>query len=238
MAAGRRDRAAVWLFVAAALAFFGSAAGGWAQQAPAPVGQPLAVPPSISTDQLPSYTSYGRVEAGWEAYQRAEAQRRQAIARQLQTIDSMVWYSGLPGYRYPPSLASIYANPWGWSVASSRVIRPYRHPFPAHRFYVFADPFEPWPIVPGDIYGYPYVDRVEQPVGHQVIVTGPGGYIYRPVYAWELAPNESGRASGVSPSRPASPPASAPVPPPPPTPALPPAEPLPVPPAQSGPREF
>ena len=46
--------------------------------------------------------------------------------------------------------------------------------------------FEPWPLVPGDIYGYPYVNRVEQPLGHKVIRTGPNSYIYRPVYASDL----------------------------------------------------
>jgi hypothetical protein len=42
--------------------------------------------------------------------------------------------------------------------------------------------FEPWPRVPGDIWGYPQNRPVEQPLGHESRQVGPNRWIYRPVY--------------------------------------------------------
>ncbi len=47
----------------------------------------------------------------------------------------------------------------------------------------FADPFEPWPHVPGDIWGYPLARPIAQPIGHESLQTGPNRWIYRPLYA-------------------------------------------------------
>ena len=45
----------------------------------------------------------------------------------------------------------------------------------------FGNVFEPWPLVPGDIYGWPYLPQ-ENPTGHVIRETGPNGYTYGPVY--------------------------------------------------------
>ena len=116
--------------------------------------------------------TYGPLDAGRDAYERAERQRRQVIDRQLQTIEDMVWYSGLPGFdRVPASLDAVYAGVAA-HVPRRALRRAYRAGYP-HATYRYSYPqyaypktpfvFEPWPLVPGDIYGYPYVDRVEQP---------------------------------------------------------------------------
>jgi hypothetical protein len=42
--------------------------------------------------------------------------------------------------------------------------------------------FEPWPRVPGDIWGYPQQRPVAQPSGHESRQVGPNRWIYRPVY--------------------------------------------------------
>lgn len=46
----------------------------------------------------------------------------------------------------------------------------------------FYDPFEPWPPISGDIWGYPLNERVRQPIGHQSGQTGPNRWNYRPLY--------------------------------------------------------
>ena len=47
----------------------------------------------------------------------------------------------------------------------------------------YAQPFEPWPTVPGDIWGYPRPLPIEQPLGHESVQTAPNRWIYRPLYA-------------------------------------------------------
>lgn len=63
------------------------------------------------------------------------------------------------------------------------------------------DPFEPWPAVPGDIWGYPQNERVRQPIGHESGQVGPDRWIYRPLYAEDV---EGGPAvpEPVAPPRP------------------------------------
>jgi hypothetical protein len=51
----------------------------------------------------------------------------------------------------------------------------------------WPNPFEPWPRVPGDIWGYPGPRPVEHPVGQRSEQIGPDHWIYRPVYADEVA---------------------------------------------------
>lgn len=51
----------------------------------------------------------------------------------------------------------------------------------------WPDPFEPWPRVPGDIWGYPGPRPVEHPVGYRSEQVGPDHWIYRPVYAAEAS---------------------------------------------------
>jgi hypothetical protein len=163
-----------------------------------------------------------------------DRQRRRTIDRQIRLVDNMTWYAQPPGYyRYRPDVATVYA--YGWPGAVPRVVR---RSYWYQNYVVPYLPrvvFEPWPLVPGRVYGYPYVDRAEQPLGHKVIRTGPNGYVYRPVYPSDLvrkqaptpAPEQPGPAQSV-PEPILTPPAlDGPNP-----------EPIPAPPPESGPREF
>jgi hypothetical protein len=177
------------------------------------------------------------LDAGREAYARAETRRREGIVRQLQSIGEMLWYSGVPGYfRDPPSLGALYAYGSQRPLAARRLPGGGCYDVPQNPQ---ANLFEPWPLVPGDIYGYPYLDRVDQPRGHEIIATGPNGYVYRPIYGRDLPAPPPPAARPASP-KPESP---QPIPPKPAEPAFAPPlvggpEVIPAPPPTSGPREF
>ena len=229
----RRTAVALGLFLGFSLGTVGPAA---AADDPAP---PQAPPPQAAAQpqvepQFPR--TYGPLDASREAYERGEARRRGAIQRQIELNDEMVWYSGHPGFeRVPPGLDTIYA--YGHTYpgrpgprATVRLGHFGYYGYPATRPYPRCGAgwfppwgvFEPWPLVPGDVWGYPYVDRVEHPLGHKVIRTGPNGYIARPVYASDLEQREeevadAGQAAEAGPVVP---------------------EPLPPPPAEGRPREF
>jgi hypothetical protein len=50
----------------------------------------------------------------------------------------------------------------------------------------YPNPFEPWPRVPGDIWGYPRSRPIEHPIGHESGQIAPDRWIYRPLYAADL----------------------------------------------------
>lgn len=169
---------------------------------------------------------YDRMDAAWDSYQRAEARRRQSLGLQLEANDALAWRAGAPTYApYPPDLETIYA------YGPPRAYRGglWRSPVTAYRGYPGV--LEPWPFVPGDIYGYPYVDRVEQPRGHVVIPYGLNGYYYGPVYDRDLLPRVVPPAIAEPPA--AEKPSKAP------PQAIPPGpEPVPAPRPERGPRGF
>lgn len=181
---------------------------------------------------------YDRIEAGREAQQRAEQERMGAIGQQIATIDRNAWLAGqVTLYPYPP-VEGVYANGYGY-------VRPraYRGMwvYPGYPSYPTAPGvFEPWPIVPGVIWGYPYPDRIRQPIGHEIVRT-PNGSFYRPVYAMPQ-PSATVNPPAAAPAQP--PVAESPRPSPPPVspeaqvqPTAPPPS-TPPSPAPSGPREF
>jgi len=198
-------------------------------QVPATPEPPPAAANPQGAPQFPR--TYGRLDASRDAYERVDRKRRQAIDRQVQLNDEMVWYSGHPGYdRVPPGLDTIYAygHTQGGRPVGRRTVRlgffgsfgyPRHLSHPRHGAPWVASwgVFEPWPFVPGDIYGYPYLDRVEQPLGHKVIATGPNSYIARPVHASDLEDKGPPPPAADQPAAP---------------------EPIPAPPPRSGPREF
>ncbi len=157
----------------------------------------------------------------------------------------------LPKAYVGPTLADVYAYPpgAGGPVYYGGTARPVPAPggdrasiAPHDRNGRSAAPvpvFEPWPQVPGDIWGTPYYGYVRQPIGHVKIWTGRLSYIYKPIYASppmesaQPAPAASPRAAAPLSRRPlarpemrapgASSPAASPgSPPPPPKPAVPP----------------
>lgn len=140
-----------------------------------------------ATPAVPAPT-YGPLEAGQDAYQFAETQRRAALARQLETINQMTWWdTRLAGPGTVPSLESFYAYPRSWRATR------YGQGTGPQNSSAYGDDhgrnvFEPWPLVPGDIFSHSQVERIPQPVGHEIVVTGPNSYIYRPVYPGETIP--------------------------------------------------
>jgi hypothetical protein len=118
---------------------------------------------------------YDGIQAGLDAYRLAEEQRQAAVANQLATTDLMRAWSGLPPSRgqvmlygypavaYPPAnldYAYAYGRPW----------------------YAPRTVFEPWPVIPGDIYGFTYIPTVRQPIGRWEGQTGPNRWESHPVY--------------------------------------------------------
>jgi hypothetical protein len=184
---------------------------------PAPAPSPAADPGSARAPRAVRVPgAHDSLEAGRDAHAMAERGRRRAIDRQLQTIEDIPWYNAWYDAWGRP-YARRYALPYIYAYAP-----PYAA-YRAHRAiegYVPAPPYGMWLYDPGDGYGYPYVPRsyaprVEQPLGHEKIWTGPNSYVYRPRFA--EPPSEA--------SPPPAPPAvPARLPPPPPEPA--------------GPREF
>jgi len=130
---------------------------------------PLAPGAAAASSVQPNFQgTYDRLDASQEAYERGEAERREAIRRQTQTVEDMVWYSGVPGYAPAPlGLGYVYGmGGWRPIPRAWRVETPYPFPEPVPPAYGYPYPaypyaFAPWPLVPGDIYGYPYVNRVQ-----------------------------------------------------------------------------
>ena len=201
--------------------------------APEVVPAPVAAEPAAQ----PQYPNgYGPVEAAQESYQRAEAQRQAAVRGQVELNDQMRAKAGVPGYyAYAPGVATYawaprvvwgprralrYGAPWGY---------PAYFPYPAPQLRAYRSVFEPWPMVPGRIYGYPYTGWVPQARGQVQIQIGPGVTLSRPDYGPGA---QTPQGPTPAPAGPEPVPAPAPA-----GPALPELNP-PEPPAQPGPREF
>jgi hypothetical protein len=193
---------------------------------------------------------YDGIIAGWESYLRYETARRQDIGVQLGLNDTMAWYAGAPTFTpYPPDLESVYAfyPPRATREPVPAPIRAYRGypnggyvglaPVSAYARPGYPGVFERWPLVPGDIWGFPYLKRVKQPLGNITIPTGPNSYIYRPVYAGDLTAKQPPPARPPMAEAPLpEAPCPAPCPEPAPAPAQPPAAPF-APPAPPAPPE-
>jgi hypothetical protein len=139
---------------------------------------------------------YDGIQAGYDAYQLGEERRRANIAYQLYLNDQLKYWSGIPTSRGetiyygagagnfaagfygnavplvpPANLAYTYAygrfGPRGWRAAGLSGPRTV---------------FEPWPYVPGDIYGYMYYSPMRQPIGQQQTQTGENRWESHPVY--------------------------------------------------------
>jgi hypothetical protein len=118
-----------------------------------------------------------RAQGNMSNYAQFEAQRRDAIGLQLGIQEDLRATSGLssrlyPGLR-PYSLDAIYAG-----LATPAGARSWGSPYV----------FEPWPFVPGDIYGRQFDFGQQTPLGHVTTYTGPNSYIYEPFYADPIAP--------------------------------------------------
>ena len=67
--------------------------------------------------------------------------------------------------------------------------------FPAWKYFA-----EPWPFLPGDIYGYPLAEPpINQPIGQREQKIGPNRWLSQPVYAEQVAPPEMVRMRAPGP---------------------------------------
>ncbi len=155
-----------------------------AQPAPKPTPEVVPTPaPVPDPDAQAAPETYGPLEAGRDAQAMAERQRRAAVDRQLQTQRDIRWYHTGPRslgryyvHRYALPYIRAYAPPLA-AYEAERAIEAALAPAPV---------YGSWPV-PGDYYGYgvpyvgePFVDRVEQPLGHEKVWTGPNSYVYQP----------------------------------------------------------
>ena len=138
---------------------------------------------------------YDGLHAGEEAHQIGEAQRQQRLNDQLYLNDAMrarygwaasggsvVWY-GNAAAGYGPPLGIDYA----YAYSSDRLLgRRGRSLYIEHYWSPPLGVFEPWPYVPGDIYGYYFPPYVRQSIGQRQIQTGPNRWESHPVYPEDL----------------------------------------------------
>jgi hypothetical protein len=141
---------------------------------------------------------YDGIQAGYDAYQLGEERRRADIAYQLYLNDQLKYWSGIPTSRgetiyYGGGVPGYYAA--GYYGNAVPVLPPadldYTNAYGRFgprgyvRERVWFGPrtvFEPWPYVPGDIWGYRYYSPMRQPVGQHQEQTGPNRWESHPVY--------------------------------------------------------
>jgi hypothetical protein len=152
---------------------------------------------------------YDGIQAGLDAFRLAEEKRQAAVSQQLSLNDQMRFWNGYPtsrgqtmyyGYLSPAAMAAygygIPATGYGngsryASPLSSRANLDYIYAYGGGSLWGgynqgWADAwavFQPWPYVPGNIYGYPaYYQPARQPIGQQQLQTGPNSWESHPVY--------------------------------------------------------
>jgi hypothetical protein len=175
----------------------------------------LIVPPAA-----PAQLASDGLQAGQDAYQRAEAERRAAIDHQRQLVWQMQRQYAWGDPRYAPSAADAYGYAYGPRRTYRQALRLGYVPL--------------WPRAPGDIYGDPYHGFLRQPTGNGRDGTAPNGYVYRPGNVPPPPAPGGNRSATPTPAAPrpsgspeTNPSLSAPVP-----------EAIPAPPSEPGPREF
>lgn len=149
-------------------------------------------------EQLPGTSS--SLQAGQEAYQRAEQQRLNAMSRQLGWNNEMRRRSALPPWQWYYD-NGYYNSGYGGYVGSSVTATSSLSLWDAPTYGVpslygnspgfLADSLlqEPWyPYGNVDIFGYRYDNPVRQPIGRESVQTGPNTWESRPVYADDFAP--------------------------------------------------
>ena len=129
---------------------------------------------------------YDGIQAGLDAFRLAEEKRQGAASDQLFLNDQMRFWNGYPTSRGD----TIY-----YGYLSPAAIRAYGYDLPpaarANLDYAYAyggvggplAVFQPWPFVPGDIWGYgARYQPARQPIGQQQVQTGPNRWESHPVY--------------------------------------------------------
>jgi len=129
---------------------------------------------------------YDGIQAGLDAFRLAEEQRQARVAQQLAQTDQFKFWAGLPTsrgeviyYGYPPPYAAAMYPRAGLDYVYAYGYGRYGYRPPTV--------FEPWPYVPGDIYGYRDYRPIRQPIGQWQGQTGPNRWESHPVYDPPLA---------------------------------------------------
>ncbi|MBX9791790.1 MAG: hypothetical protein K2Y37_22940 [Pirellulales bacterium] len=154
---------------------------------------PRATPDATPTQRLQDRAfkrAKIRVTSSEYAYRRAESKRQEAIRRQLGLEALVQWRSGIVA-------ASPAGPPWSTPGMPSPPLRDWPGSNDPYSPY-WRGPFEPTPFWPGYIYGYPFIDPIEQPLGSKLTAKrgDPArGYAYEPVYASDAATAAARRAA-------------------------------------------
>jgi hypothetical protein len=182
------------------------------------LGQPRApaqgLPPATAASPAassPPPPSYDGIQGGLDAYRLAEQQRQANVSQQLYLNDQLRAWNGVPPSGASTTFYGYGAPTWSGYTPATAGYAPAAGPLnsippQANLNYAYgygytrplgavATPwgslsvFEPWPYVPGDIYGYPYVPQpARQPIGRYEVHTSPTHWESQPVYAPSLPP--------------------------------------------------
>lgn len=131
---------------------------------------------------------YDGIQAGYDAYQLGEEKRQRNIGQQIYLNDRMrAWTTPLAtyGYGYGPYLSTYGVPPASRDYAYAYGNSPGLY-YPGYGSRYAARPltvFEPWPYVPGDIWGDFYTPPLRQPVAQVQSQTGPNRWESHPVYS-------------------------------------------------------
>jgi hypothetical protein len=163
----------------------------------------------VSAQQpLAANRPYDGIQAGVDAYRLAEEKRQAGVSQQLFLNDQMRFWNGYPTssgqtiYYGNSSPYYGYGNVgygnYGYATPLlNRANLDYTYAYGAGPAVGGYGPgwggplavFQPWPYVPGNIYGYPaYYQPARQPIGQQQTQTGPNRWESHPVYDPPLTP--------------------------------------------------
>jgi hypothetical protein len=153
---------------------------------------------TLPAQEVASPRPYDGIQAGYDAFQLGEERRRANIAHQLYLNDQLKYWSGIPTSRGetiyfaacgPSSFAAGFYGNAAPVVPTANLDATYAFGRGGPRGIVrrrgWIGPqtvFEPWPFVPGDIWGYTYYSPMRQPVGQQQVQNGPNRWESHPVY--------------------------------------------------------
>lgn len=128
-----------------------------------------------------TFRPYDGIQAGYDAFQLAEEKRQITAGQQLDLNQRMrTWNTPLATYGFG---YGAYYNTYGVAPASRDYA--YAHGHTAYAAGYASRPltvFEPWPYIPGDIWGDFYIPPLCQPVGQVQSQTGPNRWESHPVY--------------------------------------------------------
>ena len=166
----------------------------------------LALVPRFAASQQTT-RPYDGIQAGYDAYHLGEEKRQRNVGQQIYLNDRMrALTTPLATYGYGP-----YPSTYGVMPASRDYAYAYGNSpqvyYPGYRSTYYGRPltvFEPWPYVPGDIWGDFYTPPLRQPVAQVQTQTGPNRWeshpVYNPpLYAYSVLPPVNSKALDKTP---------------------------------------